>query len=224
MVPNLIPFLTQNDRTVAGALELFLESRNAPAKYWGFKDTGISPESARMLGKAMMDAGKIVCFECLSEDEDDCLQVAKFVAEMKFEYLIGMQYLESVHRVLKRAGTKYFPTCGDRSGIPRMLHGTIDEIIADGKRLQDYGVDGLSLSVYRFTDGDPEELARRFVNEISAPVIVTGSIRNEERLDFIKRLGPWGFTVGSAFFRHDFGKDLSFGAQIESVAGFLAGG
>ena len=221
MSVELIPFLTWNDKTVPNALEVFEESKDAPANYWGFKDTGIEKEEAVELSNAMKNAGKTIVYESLSEKEDDCIKVAEFAVQMKFKYLIGMQYFDSVHHLLKKNNIKFIPTCGKRSGIPRMLHGTIDDVIHDGKTIQAKGVDGLCLSVYRFTGGNPEELAERFINEIHLPVIVTGSINTEQRLGVVKKLKPWGFTIGSAFFKNEFGKGLSFAEQIKKVVDYL---
>jgi len=217
----LIPFLTHNDKTVDNALEVFKESKDAPTDYWGFKDTGIEEKKVKELLKAMKETGKTTFYESLAEVEKEALETAKFALELEFEYLIGMQYFESVHRLLKDKNIKFVPTCGERSGIPRMLHGSIDDVINDGKRIQNKGVDGLCLSAYRFTGGDPEALAERFINELDVPVIVTGSINSEHRLDVMKKLRPWAFTIGSAFFNNDFGKDLSFAEQIEKVVNHL---
>ena len=221
MSVNLIPFLTWNDKTVSNALEVFEDSKDAPVEYWGFKDTGIEKQKAVELSYAMEDAGKTIVYESLSEKENDCINVAQFAVQMKFKYLIGMQYFDSVHQLLKKSNIKFIPTCGKRSGIPRMLHGTIEDVINDGKIIEAKGVDGLCLSVYRFTGGNPEELAERFINEIRLPVIVTGSISNEQRLDVMKRIKPWGFTIGSAFFKNDFGEGLSFAEQIKKVVDYL---
>ncbi len=218
---KLIAFLTWDDQTVGNALEVFEESKMAPTNCWGFKDTGIEEEKAVQLLKKMKEAGKITFLESLVEKEQECLKATQFAIANKFDYLIGMAYYDSVNDILQDKPIKYFPTCGKRSGIPRMLHGTIDEVIADAKRIQQTGVDGLCLSAYRFTGGDPETLAQRFINELDVPVLITGSINSNKRLDAVKRLRPWGFTIGSAFFKHDFGKDLSFAEQIGKVVSYL---
>lgn len=218
---KLIVMLTCNDRTVGDALEVFEESKMAPTDWWGFKDTGIEKEEAVRLITEMKEAGKTTFFESLVEKEQECLRAAQFALDNEFDYLIGMTYYDSVNELFKDRPIKYFPTCGKRSGIPRMLHGTIDEVIADGKRVQQTGVDGLCLSAYRFTGGDPEALAEGFVNELDVPVILTGSINSNQRLDLVKKLKPWGFTVGSAFFKQDFGKDLSVAQQIGKVVAYL---
>jgi hypothetical protein len=221
MSVKLIVFLTKDDKTVPNALEIFSENKHSPAPCWGFKDTGIDLKPAKELYAAMKNADKIVFFESLAENEEEGLEAAKFAVEINCDYLIGMPYFNAVHELLKKNGIKFFPTCGARSGIPRMLHGSISDVVNDGKKVRDKDVDGLCLSMYRFTGGDPEKLAEEFVDALDVPVIVTGSINDEQRLDVIKRLNPWGITIGSAFFNNSFGEGLSFGEQIDKVTNYL---
>jgi phosphoribosylformimino-5-aminoimidazole carboxamide ribonucleotide (ProFAR) isomerase len=101
-----------------------------------------------------------------------------------------------------------------------MLEGPVEEIISEAKQIEKASVDGLTLSAYRYR-GNPEELSQEFVKEIQIPIIITGSINNYERLDLIKSLNPWGFTVGSAFFNKDFGKNLTLAGQIERVVDYI---
>ncbi len=221
MSVKLLSFLTYNDKTVPDAMEVFQQSINAPTKYWGFKDIGISPKQANDLIRAMKQAEKTTFMEAMVETEKDCMEAANFALSNEFDYLIGMEYFRSVHDSLKDKPIKFFPTCGKRSGIPRMLHGSKEEIIAHAKKIEQNGVDGLCLSAYRFTEGDPEELARDFLNKINIPVIISGSINSFERLKMIKDLKPWGFTCGSAFFNKCFGEDLTFSEQIKKVVMYL---
>ena len=147
----------------------------------------------------MKQAGKTVHFESLEEEESACIAAAEFAVKEGLDYLIGMAFHASVARVLAEGGVGYLPTCGGRSGIPRMLHGSVDEIIADANHVRP-DVDGVTLSLYRWTDGDPEELGDAFVKVVEAPVVITGSINSTGRMDTIARLAPWGITVGSALF------------------------
>ena len=48
-IPELIVMLTHNDRTVENAYEIFEQSKDSEAKYWGFKEEGIPPEQMRKL-------------------------------------------------------------------------------------------------------------------------------------------------------------------------------
>ena len=220
MAPKLIVMLTYNDRTIENAMEIFEECKDAPVEYWGFKDIGIKLEEMRKLVNEMKKARKITFLEPLRETEEECLDSAKAALECKFDYVVGAIYHGSVSKLLRSTTIKYIPTCGKRSGIPRVLEGSIEEIIADGRRLEKAGVDGLSLSVFRYK-GNPEELAERFLKEIEIPIMFSGSINNYNRLGFVKKMNPWAFTIGSAFFNNEFGKDLSIKDQINEVLEYL---
>jgi len=112
------------------------------------------------------------------------------------------------------------PFCGKVSGSPSVLEGSIDEIIAHAKSIKEKNVYGLDILAYRYT-GDPEELAQKFIKEINLPVIIAGSISSFEKLEKVKELNPWGFTIGSAFFNKEFVKGGSFVEQIERVVKYL---
>ena len=203
---NLIAMLTNHDKTVPGAKSVLEENRFAKTGCWGFKDVGIELSDAKALVASMKAEGKTTFMEPLIESEEGCLEAAQFAIDCGFEYVIGMEFYESVAQKLKGTGIQYFPTCGRRAGIPRMLYGTVQEIIDDAKRILSVdGVAGICLSVYRYCDGDPEVMAMEFARQISAPMIVTGSIGNDARLNFVKAMKPWGFTIGSALFDDSFG-------------------
>ena len=85
--------------------------------------------------------------EPLIESEEGCLEAAQFAIDCGFEYVIGMEFYESVAQKLKGTGIQYFPTCGRRAGIPRMLYGTVQEIIDDAKRF--FPLTALRVSAYR---------------------------------------------------------------------------
>lgn len=220
MKPNLIVMLTHNDQTVPNALEVFQEAKDAPAQYWGFKDVGLPVDKMKQLVKAMKDAGKTTCLEVVRYTEKECLESARLALECGFDYLMGTVFYPSVFELIKGSTMKFTPFCGRVSGSPSILEGSIEEIIDDGKRIAAYGVHGFDLLAYRYV-GDPVELARRFIAEIKIPVIMAGSIASYERLDRVKELKPWGFTIGGAFFTHKFGEDATFGEQITRVIEYL---
>lgn len=216
---ELIAMLTHNDKTVDDARSVFAQSLEAPTVHWGFKDTGLSKDGQVLLARDMKQAGKTIHFESLEEEESACLAAADFAASEGLDYLIGMAYHPSVAKLLSASSVKYLPTCGARSGVPRMLHGTVDEILADARRIRP-GVDGLTLSLYRWTGGDPAELGQAFITALPEPVIITGSINSEARLDEISRLAPWGITVGSALFDDAFGQG-TFSAGLQWMRSYL---
>lgn len=216
---ELIAMLTHNDKTIDNAREVFAQAIDAPTQHWGFKDTGLSASDQALLAQDMKNAGKTVHFESLKEEESDCLVAAQFAVDNGLDFLIGMAFHTSVADLLAQSGVGYLPTCGGRSGIPRMLHGSVDEIVDDAKRIRPQ-VDGVALSLYRWTDGDPGTLGKAFVDEVDGPVVVTGSINSTARMDEIARLSPWGITVGSALFDDVFGAG-TFGAGLEYMRNYL---
>jgi hypothetical protein len=216
---QLIAMLTHDDKTVGNARAVFEGAVEAPTEHWGFKDTGLPKGELALLARDMKTAGKVVHFESLEEEESACLAAANFAIAEGLDYLIGMAYHPSVADLLSSAGVRYFPTCGARSGVPRMLHGTVREIVADAQSVRS-SADGVTLSLYRWTDGDPADLGEAFVREVPTPVIVTGSINSVKRLDEIARLAPWGITVGSAIFDDAFGVG-SFDASLRWMREYL---
>ena len=57
------------------------------------------------------------------------------------------------------------------------------------------------------------------VEEVKAPVCVAGSVDSYEKLDQMKAIAPWAFTIGSAFFDKKFGDD--FRGQIDRVCRYI---
>jgi len=215
MPPQLIVMLTHNDRTVENALEVFNSSQDAPVTHWGFKDRGLSVDAMKRLAAAIKDAGKIACLEVVRYSTQACLESAKLALACGFDYLMGTVYCNAVASLLRGKPIKYMPFCGRVSGSPSVLEGSISEIIAHGRDIAGRGAHGFDLLAYRYR-GNPEKLARQFVDVIDLPVVIAGSIASFTQLDKIKEIAPWGFTIGSAFFEGKFG-DLSIPEQIRSV-------
>jgi hypothetical protein len=197
---EVIGMLTRQDRTVANARALFAAAARAPTEYWGFKDTAISTADA---------------IESFAEEEADCLKAARFAFEQGCAFLIGCAYHASVVVLLKGTGVRYLPTFGRRGGVPRLLYGTRQEILDDALRILAGGAAGLCLSMYRYQDGSPEELALAISDQVKpSPVVITGSINNFARLKAVREIQPWGLTVGTALFDEAFGTGLDWAEQI----------
>jgi len=218
-IPELIVMLTHNDKTVKDAIEVFEAAKDTPATYWGFKEIGLPVDKMKKLVKMMKAAGKTTFLEVVAYTEEECIEGAKIGVECGFDILMGTLYFESVHKIVKEAGMKYMPFVGNIHGRPSILEGTIEGMIKEANMLADKGVEGIDLLAYRYT-GDPEELAAKFVASVKVPVCLAGSINSFERLDKMKEIGPWTFTIGSAFFKKEFG-DLSFGDQIKVVSDYM---
>lgn len=136
---------------------------------------------------------------------------------MRLSYGHGL--FDSVNEFCKAHNLKYLPFVGKLSERPSVLDGDIDDMIAEAKEYLEKGVYGIDLLGYRY-NGDASKLIERFVNEVDAPVCVAGSVNSYERLDEIKKISPWSFTIGSAFFEKVFGED--FAEQINTVCDYMA--
>lgn len=213
--------LTHNDVTVKNAAEVFESCKDLPATRWGFKDVGLSKVEMIALNRAMKEAGKTTYLEVVTYTEEGCIEGAKLAGECGFDFLTGTVYYPSVDSVLKEYGLKYFPFPGNVGGSPVALTGTIDEIVADAVRLVEAGADGVDLTAYRYTDGDPLELARAVGEKVGMDrLTIAGSVGNEERMDEMTRLGCHAYTMGSALFNGNFVKDGTFRENLEYVLNY----
>lgn len=219
---RVITMLTKDDMTISNAISVFDSNKQAKTPCWGFKDVNISFDEAEKLGAKIRSSGKEFFLESLVNNVEDGIKVAKLALKLQPDYLISMEYYPEVHAMLKDTNIKLMPTCGRRAGSPRrMLYGSIQEIIDDANRIADKGVAGITLSVFRYVDGDPIELTSRFVKAVKVPLIVSGSINSEERLDFIKKVNPWGFTCGTALFDDSFGSNRTIAEKLDYIGDYL---
>lgn len=220
MAPQLITMLTYKDETVKNSFEVFDQCADLPASFWGFKDVGLPKPDMKRLVERMKARGKTTFLEVVSLTEKECLDGAGLALDCGFDYLMGTVYYDSVFRLMRGKATKFFPFAGKVSGHPSILEGSIPEIVADGRRMQDLGVAGFDLLAYRYT-ADAEALAEAFVQGVRVPVVLAGSIDGFPRLDVMKRIQPWAFTIGSAFFDKKFVPEGSFREQMASVLDYL---
>jgi L-ribulose-5-phosphate 4-epimerase len=217
---NLIVMLTQNDMTVKNAREVFDSCCDLPHQHWGFKDVGLPKEEMKTLVTRMREAGKTTYLEVVTYTEEKCMEGARLAVECGFDYLMGTLYYQSVADYIKPHKTKYFPFCGKVWGSPSVLGHTEEDIIGDAKKFIETA-DGTDLLAYRF-EGDAEALIRNFKKAVPhLPTVIAGSINSFARLDFMKEIDPWGFTIGSAFFTGEFAKGASFRKNLEVVLEYL---
>jgi hypothetical protein len=107
--------------------------------------------------------------------------------------------------------------------VPRYLYGSIEDVVSSGLRVLQSGADGICLSMYRYKDGDPNELGLAVLKAIGQQsTIISGSINTFDRLKQVRKLRPWGFTIGSALFDEAFGKGLSWPEQISVLDAVLS--
>lgn len=210
--------LTHNDVTVSDAREVFGEAADLPVRFWGFKDVGLSLAESERLVNDFREAGKTPVLEAVSFTEGEMLEAVTFAAGCGIEYFTGGRFSEAIAARVREAGMKYFPFCGETSGPPISLAGSIEDVERDAKRLVGNGADGVDLVAYRYTDGDPVELARRVVTSVGAErTIVAGSINSVERIRQMHEIGPSGFTIGGALFEGALRPDGSFRDNLQAV-------
>ena len=142
----------------------------------------------------------------------------KIAAECECDILMGTMYFDSIREFCQSKGIKYMPYVGNVVERPSVLEGSIDGMIAEAKECLEKGVDGFDLLGYRYTD-DARELIERFVKEVDAPVCIAGSVDSYERLDELKDIAPWSFTIGGAFFNNRF--DGTIPEQIDKVCKYI---
>ena len=215
---NLIVMLTHNDETVNNAHEIFEKCKNSDAKFWGFKEKSLPIEQMKNLYKYMKECGKTTFLEVVEYTEKEGLEGAKIAVECGCDILMGTMFFDSINEFCKKNSLKYMPFVGKVTERPSILAGEIDEIIKEGNEYLKKGVYGLDLLGYRYT-GNAVELNERFVLEVNAPVCIAGSVNGYERLDELKNINPWSFTIGSAFFENKF--DGSFEEQINKVCEYV---
>lgn len=211
--------LTHNDQTVQNALEVFESSKDLPIGFWGFKDVGLERNKMAQLIAAMKAAGKTTFLEVVTYSEEACMAGAKTAVELGFDYLMGTLFFDSVYAYLNQHHVKYLPFCGKVSGSPSILEGSFEEIIADAKSMLDKGVYGIDLLAFRHAKG--AELAEAYCAAVDAPTVVAGSINSKERIDFINRINPWAFTMGSALFTENFAPGAGFRENLKAVAAYM---
>jgi len=220
MKPKLITMLTYNDETVQDAIDIFDQCSDLPCDYWGFKDIGLSTQEMKRLVNKMNDYGKNTVLEVVSLTEQECMNGAKLAVDCGFDYLMGTIYYSSISNFLKDKPIKYFPFCGNVSGHPSVITGTIQDIVEGGENLEKLGVDGFDLLAYRYI-GDCEELARSILRSVKVPVVIAGSIDSYQRLDKVEELNPWAFTMGSALFNKKFTDKGEFRDQLKQVLEYI---
>lgn len=216
--PILIVMLTQNDRTVMDAKNVFEKCKDSKAEYFGFKEEPLPLSEMKELFFYMKKCGKKTVLEVVAYSEQEGIAGAETAVECGCDILMGTMYYDSVNEICKANGIKYMPYVGDITERPSVLDGSIESMIAEAEKCIAKGADGFDLLGYRYT-GDAAELNRRFSKEVKAPVCIAGSVDSYQRLDEIKEASPWAFTIGSAFFENRFGE--GFREQIDNVCDYM---
>ncbi len=221
MLDKLIVMLTHNDMTVPDAIEVFDACKDLPVTNWGFKDVGLEPAKMKELCANMRKAGKSTFLEVVTYTQEECLHGAKLAVECGFDYLLGTLFYDSVAEFCAANQLKYLPFVGDVSGSPSILKGTAAGMIQQAGDYKAKGAFGTDLLGYRYVDGDPEVLSAQFIEKSPIPTVLAGSIASVERLEKVKAMNPWLFTMGSALFTASFVPGGSVYENLKKVTEIL---
>ena len=205
---NLIVMLTYSDQTILNAKDVFEKCKNSKASMWGFKEKPLPLAQMKELFQIMKDCDKTTVLEVVAYKEEECLAGAQMAHECNCDILMGTLFYDSVNEYCLKNHIKYMPYVGDVRQCPSVLTGNLEQMVKQTKEYLKKGAYGVDLLGYRYV-GNAENLIQGFLEQIDAPVCVAGSINNQQKLQFIKRVSPWGFTIGSAFFDHAFGDDVA---------------
>lgn len=215
---QLIVMLTHNDITVDNAYEIFEHCKNSKAKYWGIKEKSLSFEQMKKLFTYMKECGKSTVLEVVEYSQKLCMKGAQIAAECGCDILLGTTFSDEVNEFCKQSNLKYMPFVGNVKGRPSVLDGNIGEMLEEANEYLAKGVFGFDLLGYRYV-GNSVELNKKFVSQVNAPVCIAGSINSYMRLDQIKEISPWAFTIGGAFFENKFEGTIE--EQIDKVCDYM---
>lgn len=218
MNTELIVMLTHNDLTVRNAYQVFEQCKDTKALYWGFKEKPLPIEEMRRIYAKMKDCGKRTVLEVVAYSEKEGLEGAQMAASCGCDILMGTCFHDSILQFCQLHNITYMPFVGRITGRPSVLEGSVESMLAEAERLKALGVSGVDLLGYRYTN-NAQQLISDMVSKSDLQVCVAGSINSYERLRFIKKVQPWAFTIGSAFFDCKFGSSMA--KQINKVCDFI---
>jgi NAD(P)H-dependent flavin oxidoreductase YrpB (nitropropane dioxygenase family) len=208
--------LTKNDLTIQNALDVFDEIKDTGVRHIGFKDIGLPMDKLKILVQRMKKQDMRTYLEVVSESEEANVKSVKSALELGVDNLIGGSYVEQTLKLMKGKKLGFFPYIGKIVGHPCLLRGSIEEIVADGKKKKAMGIDGINLLAYRY-DGNVEELITSVQKAVKVPLIVAGSIDSFERVRRMKDLKVDGFTIGGAILDKKFVLNGSSSDQMRAV-------
>ncbi|WP_375690892.1 hypothetical protein [Pseudooceanicola sp. LIPI14-2-Ac024] len=208
--------LTRNDRTVEEAEAHVDVALAAGVAHVGFKDVGLPEARLRGLRDRIKAAGATCYLEVVSEDRESEIASARAAARIGVDVLLGGTRATEVVPAIAGSGLRYMPFPGRVEGIPSVLHGPAEAIVASAAELAALdGVHGLDLLAWRFS-GDVEALIARVAGVTDKPVVVAGSVVRPAQIAALRSAGAWGFTIGTAAL------DGVFPAQAPGLEGQLA--
>lgn len=196
-MPEFVFMLTRDDVTIPDAREVFSRSAETGVRHFGCKDVGLPTTELRALFDDIRAAGHVSYLEVVAQTEAATLQSARVAGELEPDYLVGGTLIQPIQEVIAGSRTKFLPYVGRIVGHPCLLRGTIEEIVEDARRIEEFEVDGINLLAYRY-DGDVPAMVRSVSESTSIPILAAGSVDSLDRVRELGGLGVWAFTVGTA--------------------------
>ena len=218
MAFDFIFMLTANDSTIPDARARLEDVLAGGARHIGFKDVGLPFDELKGLAADIRAAGGRAYLEVVSLDEESELRSAKAAIDLEVDCLLGGTRAAAVAPLLRDHPVRYYPFPGKIVGHPSVLAGTIEDIAESARQLADLEtVHGLDLLAYRF-DGDVPALMKAVCQATDKPVIMAGSIDQEERIMAVAEAGAAGFTVGTAAFAETFpAAEKGLVSQVQAI-------
>jgi len=194
--------LTKDDVTIPNALEVVDEIMDTNLRYIGFKDPqegGLSPDKYKPLMAKLRETDMEIFIEVVSESEELNLRSAKLAVDLGVDFVCGGTFIDSSMQAIAGTDIGFFPYIGEIVGHPCVLEGTIKGMVEEGKMVKKKGIAGINLLAYRREPASEVPLLIQEVQKaVGLPLIIAGSINSFERIDKMKELGVWTFTIGGA--------------------------
>ncbi|MDX6552211.1 MAG: hypothetical protein QOH74_699, partial [Gaiellales bacterium] len=134
-MPEFIFMLTRDDRTLPDAREEYEQVADVGVSHVGCKDIGLPEDELSQFLDAVRSHGGTTYLEVVSATPQDELQSAEAAVRLRPDYLIGGTQVADVQAIIEGSGIRYFPYVGRIVDHPCLLHGTIDEICDDARRV-----------------------------------------------------------------------------------------
>lgn len=221
-MPEFIFMLTQQDRTVANAIEVLHAVKNTGLKHVGFKDIGVDALTQRELVEIAHGAGLTVHLEVVGETLADEMSATEAGLAAGVDWILGGKRAEPMSNLIGDSGVKFAPFAGSVVGHPSELRGAPDTIVAHAQSLVDSGAAGVDLLAFRHKGEDPLFLAASVANAIDKPLIVAGSVASIGQVLGLREAGAWGYTIGGAIFDGRLPGEKDVVAQVRTALGFAS--
>lgn len=213
---EFIFMLTRDDQTIADARDVYESVAETGIRHVGCKDRGLPRDELAALMGEIRAHGHTSYLEVVSETREATLASARVAAEIGPDYLIGGTVIEPIQEIIAGTDVRFCPYIGTVVGHPCLLRGTVEDIVADARRAEALGVDGINLLAYRY-DGDVDELVEAVVGASALPVIAAGSVDSAERIRALDERAVWAFTIGTAALDGNLVPGAPLAQQLEYV-------